>query len=196
MSKLLLLLIGTLFLLPGYAVAEEPATSHGPGVDLAPARVEVGDSAPDATVYTVASDALQLKSLDGHVRVLVFFMGSSCTGCMQHLAEFGAEVPEFTKLGAELYGISADEIAGTEKTLGNLKKLGITDIPVLADPQLNAIHAFGTQIPDQDMSFHAVFVIDKDNVIRLVARGDKAPGNLPSPKIILAKVKELVAVED
>ncbi|HYE78756.1 MAG TPA: peroxiredoxin family protein, partial [bacterium] len=127
----------------------------------------------------------------GHPLVLVFFMGDFCAGCRQQLLELGAAEQAFAEAGAELLAVSADLPANAEKTARFLESKSVTGLQIAADPTLTAIEAFGVRMPGTRYAYHSVFLIDAKGTLRLVARGDHAPANLPSPAILLAELNAL-----
>lgn len=188
----LLMAISLTIIAPAFA-GDHPA-DHAPGVDKAPARLGVGDPWPDVDVIDSEGDAVNLRSFhENGPTLFVFFMGSTCTGCLKQLIELGEHSAAFAEAGAEIVAVSADDAAGVNKTLANLKRAKIEAITVLGDPTLEAIDALGTRMPDEQLSFHSVFLVDTDNTIRMVARGDMAPVNLPSPAVLLLELKKINA---
>ena len=169
---------------------------HGAGTDVAPTRLEVGDTAPNVEVLRTNGGPTDTGFYYNQPAVFVFFMNHACTGCMDELVDLGKHADEFKQAGASIYAISSDKPADSRLTEETLRKRGVTGITVLCDPKLEAIEAFGTQIHDQPISYHSIFIVDKTGTIQFVARGDAAPANLPSPEILLAKVKEMSALTE
>jgi|GEM_PF-7005843 len=195
LHNLIGILLIALSLVMGVPVmAEDHPADHAPGIDKAPLRLGVGDTLPEVSVIDGAGNPIKLKSFqENGPTIFVFFMGSECIGCQQQLIELGEFAGKFAVAGAEVVAVSADDAAGVTKTIANLKRGKITAITVLGDPELTAITALGTRIPDADMSFHSVFLVDREGIIRMVARGNMAPVNLPSPAVLLLELKKLNA---
>lgn len=171
------------------ALADEHPVTHKPGEDYAPHRVGIGDEAPPLVGMAANGDAVDLAELRGQPVVLVFYMASTCAGCLKYLVELGQSAEKFTEQGARIIAVSSDHTTGIKRTLAHLAQREVGAIAVWGDPTLEAIEAWGVKMPKAKQSFHSIFLLDEEGVIRFVARGDAAPMNLPSPVILLSELK-------
>lgn len=129
---------------------------------------EVGSPAPDFTLPgllvtdgTVARADYTLSAAKGRPVVLAFYPGDQTKVCTAQLCSYQSELAEFTDMGAEVWGISPQDLDSHEKFA--LKEQ--LEFPLLADPDLVAVKAYGIAAPVLGLR-RSVFVIDADGVIR------------------------------
>ena len=99
----------------------------------------VGSPAPDFELTTDRYEKFRLSEHRGRPVVLYFYPQDDTEGCTLENIEFTDQLPEFTKLGAVVVGISPDTV---EKHCSFRDKfnLGVT---LAADPERKAIEAYG-----------------------------------------------------
>lgn len=123
-----------------------------------------GTKAPDFELPVTVEKKLALKDLRGKPVVLVFYPADWSPVCGDQIALYNEILPEFQKFGAEILGISVDSTwchaAFSENR--NLK------FPLLADfePKGAVSKAYGAYHSEWGISERALFVIDKEGVIR------------------------------
>jgi peroxiredoxin Q/BCP len=98
-----------------------------------------GDITPDFTLPLDDGSTFQLSTQRGKPVVLYFYPEDDSGGCVDENREFSDRAAAFAALGARLVGISPDSI---ETHLKFRKKYGLV-VPLAADPQHQAIEAFG-----------------------------------------------------
>lgn len=168
--------------------APEAALVTAGAVDAAHAvtatDLKAGDPAPDfslnerdGTGWTL-SDALH----QGPV-VLVFYRGHWCPKCRGQLDRLQARLGEVEGKGASLVAISVDPVEDTNKLAD---RHGYT-FPMLTDPDLAAIRAYGVEDVGNDISLPATVVVGKDGTIAFVYVGD-APGDRPAEDMSIAAI--------
>lgn len=101
--------------------------------------LSVGDKAPDFTLPDERGGRFTLSAKTGRPVVLEFYCEDDSGGCVTENQEFSALAPQFAKLGAELAAISPQDVESHKKFSS---KYGFAH-PLLADPDLEAIKAFG-----------------------------------------------------
>jgi peroxiredoxin Q/BCP len=101
--------------------------------------LSVGDKAPDFTLPDHRGGRFKLSANRGKPVVLEFYCEDDSGGCVIENQEFSALVPAFDKLGVPVVGISPQDVE-SHKKFG--AKYGFAQ-PLLADPELEAIKAFG-----------------------------------------------------
>src|ERR1043165_4079754 len=77
--------------------------------------LEVGDKAPGFTLPTDGGRKVSLKALKGKTVVLYFYPRNDTPGCTAEACAFRDSLPDFSKVKAEVIGISRDPVASHEK---------------------------------------------------------------------------------
>jgi peroxiredoxin Q/BCP len=103
------------------------------------ADLSEGDLAPDFTLPLDDGSTFQLAAQRGKPVVLYFYPQDDSGGCVDENKEFSERAAAFAVLGARLVGISPDDI---ESHVKFRKKYGLA-VPLAADPERQAIEAFG-----------------------------------------------------
>jgi thioredoxin-dependent peroxiredoxin len=127
--------------------------------------VVVGDKAPDFTLPGTGGGSYSLADFLGKPLVLVFYPGDDTPVCTKQLNSYNEGLDQFTKLDAQVVGISAQSIDSHEAFAG---KHGLA-FPLLADTDKAVAGLYGTLGP---LGFprRSVFVIDRTGTIRYVHR--------------------------
>ena len=133
----------------------------GLATDLKP-----GDPAPGFVLKTDAGTDFNLQSRKGQWTVLYFYPKADTPGCTKQACAFRDSISKIRRLGAEIYGVSAD---GVEALKAFKKKHGLNFV-LLADPDLKAVKAYGTKMPVVNMSKRWTFIIGPDLRIRSVEK--------------------------
>ena len=101
--------------------------------------LSVGDQAPDFTLPDDRGGKFKLSASKGKPVVLEFYCEDDSGGCVTENQEFSALAPEFKKAGAAVLAISPQDVESHKKFSA---KYGFAH-PLLADPELEAIKAYG-----------------------------------------------------
>jgi peroxiredoxin Q/BCP len=120
--------------------------------------LKLGDRAPAVTLKTDQGAIFDLQSRKGQWTVLYFYPKAETPGCTKQACAFRDNIAEIRKLGAEIFGVSADDVEALEK----FRKNHNLNFVLLADPGLDAIKAYGTKMPVLNMSKRWTFIIDPD----------------------------------
>src|SRR5262249_7223700 len=123
-----------------------------------------GTAAPDFTLQVTPDQALSLSDLRGKPVILAFYPADWSPVCGDQMALYNEILPEFHKLGAELLGISVDG-PWCHRAFTEARRL---HFPLLADfePKGSVARLFGAYRAADGTSERALFVIDKDGIIR------------------------------
>ncbi len=138
-----------------------------------------GDKAPDFTLATDGGGSLSLSSLKGHRVVVYFYPRDNTPGCTQESCDFRDLEPDFSKIDANIIGISKDSVASHDKFKS---KFGLP-FTLVADPDLEAIKGFDvwqekTLYGKKSMGVvRSTFLIDENGVIQKVWRKVKVKGH-------------------
>ena len=97
-----------------------------------------GAKAPDFTMAATGGRMVSLKELKGKPFVLYFYPKADTPGCTKEACAFQAGLPDFSKLGVTVIGVSKDSIKALEKFAG---KYGLA-FPLASDPEATIIEAY------------------------------------------------------
>ena len=98
-----------------------------------------GTTAPDFTLPDQNGDMRTLSDYRGQKVILYFYPKDMTAGCTQQACGFAELYPHFMEKGAVVLGVSKDSVASHKKFE---EKYGLP-FPLLADPELQAIQAYG-----------------------------------------------------
>ena len=150
--------------------------------------VNVGEGAPP---FTLVDTDLKMRTLDefkGKKVVLSFFVAASSPVCTKEMCEMSAGLNDYSKLNAEVIGVSVDspfsQEAWAQKEKINLK--------LASDLNKQVIKQYDVVFPmlagAGDTAARAAFVIDKNGVVQY-SEQTPTPKDLPN----FAKVKETLS---
>ncbi|HEX2113734.1 MAG TPA: thioredoxin-dependent thiol peroxidase [Alphaproteobacteria bacterium] len=150
----------------------------------------VGDRAPDFTMPTDGGGMIKLSDLKGKTVVLYFYPKDDTTGCTKEACGFNDTLANFSKLKAEIIGVSRDSVASHDKFK---KKYGLR-FRLASDADGKVSDAYGTWVEKSMYGRkymgmeRATFLIDGNGVIRQVWRKVKVPGHVED---VMAAIKAL-----
>jgi peroxiredoxin len=141
---------------------------------------EVGQKAPDFTLFDSAKQPTKLSDSKGKNVVLAFYPGAFTGVCTTEMCTFRDRFDSFNSMNAQVVGVSVDGIFA-QKAFSDANNL---NFPLLSDFNRETVEAYGVALPNfagmegYTASERAVFVIDKDGVIRFRWVGEN-PGVEP-----------------
>jgi len=128
--------------------------------------VDVGSKAPDFTLTSQDRQPVTLSGLRGKPVVLAFFPAAFSSVCQKEMCTFRDSMARLGKADAQVYGISVDTFF-TLKAWQDQQQL---NFPLLSDFNKEVIRDYGVFNEDmiglKGIAKRAVFVIDKDGVVR------------------------------
>jgi len=95
--------------------------------------------APDFTLPATTGDDITLSALRGAPVVLFFYPRDNTAGCTVEATDFTALLPQFLGAGAQVFGISKDDMKSHARFTAN-KAL---TVPLLSDAEGSACEDFG-----------------------------------------------------
>jgi len=101
--------------------------------------LEVGAKAPNFTLNDADGNPVSLSDFAGKRVVVYFYPRDNTPGCTRQACAFAAAYQGFRKIDAVVIGISKDSVASHRKFADKYELPFI----LLADPELQAIQAFG-----------------------------------------------------
>jgi peroxiredoxin len=141
---------------------------------------EVGQKAPDFTLFDSAKQPMKLSDSKGKNVVLAFYPGAFTGVCTTEMCTFRDRFDSLNSMNAQVLGVSVDGIFA-QKAFSDANNL---NFPLLSDFNRETVEAYGVALPNfagmegYTASERAVFVIDKNGVIRFKWIGEN-PGVEP-----------------
>ena len=101
--------------------------------------INIGDKAPDFTLYDKDGREVSISDFLGKKVVLYFYPRDNTPGCTRQACAFAGAYAEFQNKGVEVIGISRDSVASHVRFA---EKYNLPFI-LLSDPELKAIEPYG-----------------------------------------------------
>jgi len=152
--------------------------------------VNEGDKAPAFSMPTDGGGTINLKDLKGKNVVLYFYPKDSTPGCTKEACGFRDLMPDFSKVDAEIIGVSKDSI----KRHDNFKAKHQLPFVLASDENDDVCERYGVWVEKSmyGKKFmgieRATFLIDGKGKVRKVWRKVKVPGHVED---VLEAVKAL-----
>ena len=152
--------------------------------------VSVGDSAPTFSAATDGDGKLDLAALKGRKVVLYFYPKDDTSGCTKEACGFKEALPDFSKLDAEILGVSKDSVKSHDKFKAKY------DLPfkLVSDEDGSICENYGVWVEKSMYGRkymgieRATFLIDEEGVVQGVWRKVKVPGHVDA---VLKAAQEL-----
>ena len=154
--------------------------------------IQVGQSAPDFTLYDSEKNKVTLSALQGNPVVILFFPAAFTGVCTKELCSVRDSLSAFNATNARVLGISVDSLF----TLAKFKEEQQLNFSLLSDYNREASTAFDVlydvfpAFEMQRVSKRAAFVVDAAGVVRY-AEICPTPGDLPDFSAIQATLSAL-----
>ena len=130
-------------------------------------KIEIGQEAPDFTLYDSGKNKVTLSDLKGHNVLLLFFPLAFTSTCTAELCSIRDNISFYNKVNANVFGISVDSL----HTLAKYKADQNLNFSLLSDfnKEVSSLYGslyemFGYNM--KGVSKRSAFVIDKDRIIR------------------------------
>ncbi len=151
-------------------------------------KAKLGQPVPDIELRATDDQSFRLSDLKGKHVVLYFYPKDNTPGCTTEGQNFRDSYEEFKKLGADIYGVSKDNLNSHEGFKG--KQCFPFDLISDPDEKLCALFdvikeksLYGKKYLGIERS---TFIIDKKGVLRKEFRGVKVDGHVQQ---VLAAIK-------
>ena len=141
--------------------------------------VNEGDKAPEFSMPTDSGGTISLKDLKGRPVVLYFYPKDSTPGCTKEACAFRDLMPDFSKIDAEIIGVSKDSVKRHE----NFKANNELPFTLASDEDGDVCETYGvwaekSMYGRKFMGIErATFLIDGKGRVRKVWRKVKVPGH-------------------
>ena len=106
---------------------------------MAGKTLAVGDLAPTFALQSTSGEVVKLSDLRGRRVVLYFYPKDDTPGCTKEACSFRDILPQVTKAGAVVLGISGDAVTSHQRFT---RKFQLT-FPLLSDPGCSVCKAYG-----------------------------------------------------
>lgn len=151
--------------------------------------LQIGNTAPDFTLYNTEKQAIKLSELKGQNVVLLFFPLAFTSTCTKELCGVRDDIANYEGLNAKVFGISVDSIF----SLGQFKKEQGLNFDLLSDFNKEASTAYGC-LYDQfvlemkGVSKRSAFLIDANGIIQYAEVLESA-GDIPDLELLKSHIK-------
>ncbi len=154
-------------------------------------KINIGDLAPDFSLYNTEKELVQLSQLKGSPVVLLFFPLAFTSTCTAELCAVRDDIANYQQLNAKVFGISVDSIFSLKKfqeeqhlnfpLLSDFNKTTSTDYDSLYDSFV---------LDMKGVSKRSAFVIDAEGVVSYAEVLEKA-SDIPDLKAIQSVLSTL-----
>jgi thioredoxin-dependent peroxiredoxin len=141
--------------------------------------IEEGKRAPDFELQSDTGDTVKLSNFRGRPVVLYFYPKDDTPGCTTEACEFRDAYDVFRERGAEVMGVSPDDVASH----GKFKSKYELPFTLLADPDHDVAEDYGVWVERNSggktsMGIkRSTFVIDRDGNVARAMMGIKPVGH-------------------
>lgn len=154
-------------------------------------RLEIGQAAPDFTLYDSDKNKLTLSGQRGNNVLLIFFPLAFTSTCTAELCSMRDNLKIYERLNAKLFGISVDSLYALNK----FKAEQHLNFPLLSDFNKEVSALYGSLYENfgygmKGVSKRSAFLIDKDGIIQYAEVLENA-GLQPDFEAIQVKLREL-----
>ena len=130
-------------------------------------KIEIGQVAPDFTLYDSTKNKVTLSDLKGHKVLLLFFPLAFTSTCTAELCSIRDNISFYNNVNAKVFGISVDSL----HTLAKYKEDQNLNFSLLSDFNKDVSSLYGSLYEMfgynmKGVSKRSAFVIDKDGIVR------------------------------
>ena len=126
-------------------------------------EIKVGDKAPDFKVHEGLGNIVNLDSYEGKIKIFNVIVSVDTPVCDIQTRRFSKEAENFPE-DVEILTVSMDLPFAMSRYCGNA---GIEKLKNVSDYQFGSFgESYGTLIKENRLLARAIFVVDKDNIVR------------------------------
>lgn len=154
-------------------------------------KLKVGDIAPDFKLPTQDGKKIQLSDYKGKKNVMLAFYPQDFTPvCSHQLPSYSKQISKFEKLNTQVLAIG---VASIPVHIAWIDALGGLNYPLLADwvPYADVSKKYDAFIPSIGFGKRAIFIIDKEGIIRYIDIPHELNEGPPNEERIFNALKEL-----
>jgi len=130
--------------------------------------VEIGEKAPDFTLFDMERRQRSLHDFLGKKIVLAFFPGAFTSTCKKEMCTLRDDLAKLGKLGAEVVAVSVSD----PFALKGFHEDNALNFPLLSDYTRQTIKTYGIELHDfaglkgYTVAKRSVFLLDEDGVVK------------------------------
>jgi peroxiredoxin/tetratricopeptide (TPR) repeat protein len=122
--------------------------------------------APDWSLPDQTLKPRRLTEFKGRPVLMLFYLGSGCTRCIEQLNTFAPVAKDFADAGIDLIAVNTEPSAELHKTFALSKEADGFPFPIVADETLATFKAYRAFDDFEDMPLHGTFLIDGNGLVR------------------------------
>jgi peroxiredoxin len=122
--------------------------------------------APDWQAVDQNGKQHNLAAMKGRPYLLVFYLGSGCSHCIEQLNALGPVAKDYAAAGIDIIAVSTDNAGDLNKTFVQAKDAQGFPFPIVADPGLAAFKSYRAYDDFENQSLHGTFLIDAAGYVR------------------------------
>ncbi len=107
-----------------------------------------------------------LDEYKGKPLLLVFYLGSGCSHCVEQLNTIGPLAKDYEAAGINIVAVSMENPSDLQKTFVQAKDAQGFPFPIIADPSLAAFKAYRAYDDFENIPLHGTFLIDPAGYVR------------------------------
>ncbi|MEK0450365.1 MAG: Serine/threonine-protein kinase PknD [Verrucomicrobiota bacterium] len=123
-------------------------------------------AAPDWLAVDLQGKTRTSADYKGKPYLLVFYLGSGCSHCIEQLNALGPVAKDYSAAGIDIIAVSTDNAGDLNKTFVQAKDAQGFPFPIVADPGLAAFKAYRAFDDFENQSLHGTFLIDSSGYVR------------------------------
>ena len=148
--------------------------------------------APTWEAFTLDGKPFSSRELAGRDHLLIFYLGSACTHCMEQVNAFAKVAPEFDKAGITLTAVTLEPMSIAGRLVEQMADKKLPPFPVLCDPSREAFKAFRAHDDFENEALHAAALIDAKGRLRWL---DVSWEPFTDTAFLLAEARRLLALK-
>jgi peroxiredoxin len=144
-------------------------------------KIQVGQKAPDFTLFNTENQAVSLRDFTGNQNVLLLFFPKAFTEvCTKEFCTIRDDIGRYNHANAAVLGISVDSVSILEKYKNELQLSFelLSDSNKDTSEDYESIYPSLTNVNEKGVSKRSAFIIDKQGVIQYLEILESA-GDLP-----------------
>ena len=147
--------------------------------------------APAWEALTLEGKPFSSRELAGRNHLLIFYLGSACTHCMEQVNAFAKVAADFEKAGLSITAVTSEPMSLAGRLVEQMSDKKLPPFPVLCDPSREAFKVFRAHDDFEDEPLHAAVLVDAKGRLRWL---DVSWEPFTDTKFLLAEARRLLAL--